>query len=493
MKKLLFSLCLSLIFACNNPVETPPPPTTVNELVKQAGTLPAQPQSRLEENLGTQNEVLVENGISYSSTSTKKRISNNFDRIVAFNSAFADVLYPGSVVQGKELQQGKLSAINVATQKITLTMENSSSIEVANPSNATVTTARADLVKEAAPQPAQMIYLLKEMYSTEQAFTEIGINANWVVASIGGNFQTERSTKKNSILLFFKQIYYTISSTKPEFVSSATVEQLSPYIQQGNPPCYISSVSYGRIIMAKMTADTSYSAMRSVIEGSYSIVNGKVRFDKTKFKSNWTFEAAVIGGSAQGAANALNKGSIDALNTLIANDAVPTEGKPGFPIEYTVRYMLDGTLVPLGGSVSYTIPQWQLDKNKYQTFDLYLEKFSIIDDDEVFGSGKFGYTISISDKNDKEIETIESPDLPIEVASGNDLVVNYFFKNIVIEKTSGEQAYLNIHLLDLENGQWVDAGTQRIAISYPVVDNRYYTDLVKGGYSSRFYFRITNK
>lgn len=156
----------------------------INALVKSAGQLPDQPQSWARTTLTSFSENKVENGQNYISQSNKISLTNKFDELIAFSSTYADVLYPGSIIQGKDLLDGKLTSIgDLPRSPMTITIQGGNSQQVDNPSLSTITTAIKGIIGQT-KVPAQMDYRLCELFSSNQAFLELGLNANWLVGSV---------------------------------------------------------------------------------------------------------------------------------------------------------------------------------------------------------------------------------------------------------------------------------------------------------------------
>ena len=473
---LLLTSLLIIVGCSDSDSTTSPTPTTIEELIASGGTLPAKPSGPSVVDLETVRETLEENGSYYASNSQKKRVTNKYDQILALNSTYADALFPGAVIQGAGAQSGRLTLIDLPIKPVTITIANGGSQLVENPSNATITSARVSLINKSAPLPAQMTFLSKIQYSKEQAATELGIDASWFLASMSASFEQSRSRDKSSMLLFFKQIYYTVSATKPVFEDAVTVSALTPFVQSGNPPCYISSVSYGRVIVARITAKATHSQIETALQARTPIGNGKFKYNTSAFTFDYEFDAFVVGGSQVGAAQALASKSIDGLNALITQDAVVGPDKPGFPIEYTVRYLSNGQPIPLGGSADYTVPNWQLDDSKYQKFDVYVGYVDVIRDGNTFTDGNFYYKMNVQDLdgnvlldgNGKECADTIDRDSATKVGSGEQLLINRTFSNVRVLKENGKGLKLNFSLFDaFSSGNDLPAGLKTVTYAYP--------------------------
>lgn len=514
MKKVFQTLLmLVLIVACaESPVNNDQQMKSINQIFIESGELPEQAQVYSKNEISSKNELKTESNNNYISSSKQFNLTNKFDEIVAFNSAYSDILYPGAIVQGKDLLDGKLTSIgDFAREPITLTMNNLESQKVDNPNLSTISTGITKILEKNKPAPAQMQYSKTELFDSDQAFLDLGLDVNWLSGQLSGKFQKETSVKKKSIFLYFKQIYYTVSAssfTSPAdyFKSDIDSTKLKQKVSPGNPACYISSVSYGRIILVKITSEESYESMKSAIEGSYLVVSGKSGFDKSKFKINCTFDAIIVGGSSKGAADAITSGSIDKINELIQKDAEFSSTTPAYPISYTVRYLNGGSPVKLGKTSSYWQQDWQLDPNQYQKFDIVCSGFNIIDDGNSWGvDGKFYYKIQILDKNGlvlkdangKPAEIIQYRTDYQKYSDGSKIpLTNGTFSGLLIKKINNECFKVKVELWDyFSSGNDIVAGTQGNIYYYPwsTVPTQFYNmDLVpsSGSYQTQFTFRV---
>jgi len=96
---------------------------------------------------------------------------------------------------------------------------------------------------------------------------------------VGGDNASHNSGKKkteNSVLIFFKQIYYTIAMAESHCFADnilqddIDLESLQGEIGNDNPLCIISSVDYGRIIIAKATSTESFETMTKKLNANFS-------------------------------------------------------------------------------------------------------------------------------------------------------------------------------------------------------------------------------
>lgn len=470
---------LCLLSSCGKEnATTPDPPKTVSELIARAGRLPEAPPSQ-ESEIGTAGDMLEEDGERYVSTSSKRRLSSRFEEIGSFGK-YADILYPGAIVQGKELQQGRLTPIEGRKKSIVLTLDNGTSTKIDNPVKASVNDAIRQLAADSKPSAAQMVYQYSVIHSKEAAFMKLGLNVDWLVGNVGNEFTEERSTKRSSALLYLKQVYFTISSDKPGFDSSVSVTDLQPFIGEGNPPCYISSVNYGRIFLIKVTATTTSEKLENTLKAGYRMVSGQVEFGELDENTTYSFQALVFGGSAQGAAKAITLQSIDEVNALIRREAQYSPTNPGMPISYTLRHLYDLSPVLLGQSVEYTVPKWEMDPNVRQNFDITFSSLEIGEDCDygTAGSGDFYYRFEVFDRKGNRLGSLVERRWN-DYAQGDDgesILINKTI-SFSIPRVSGESfrimGYVRDNDSDDDSTDYQSMGVIDRTMPYPWEDGNY--------------------
>ncbi|MBK9182158.1 MAG: thiol-activated cytolysin family protein [Ignavibacteria bacterium] len=287
-----------LVASCSDTSTSIEEPKTVSELISKAGEIPVAP-ARSEADLGIVEERVTEGGEQYVSKSKRRRLQNRFEELIAFGAS-ADVIYPGSILQGKSLIGGQLTPISAPIKAVTLTLQGGVSLNVDSPSYAAVDAAIVKLAVDSEPAAADLKYFMSSMHSTESSFLNMGLDVNWLIGSIRGKFESQRGVKRSSTLLYMKQVYFKVVCSKPAFTDDVTVSQLVGSIGSGNPPCYISSVDYGRIFLIRVTADTTQEALDNAIEASYGMFSGSGGFGNLNLNVTTTFDAIILGGSANG-------------------------------------------------------------------------------------------------------------------------------------------------------------------------------------------------
>jgi thiol-activated cytolysin len=192
---------------------------------------------------------------------------------------------------------------------------------------------------------------MEQVHSQEQLSLALGASASWLgsAASIAASFDWSSQEVRSRYLVRYTQAYYTVDIDQPGapsdfFAPSVTLEQVSERMQPGDPPLYVSSITYGRMIV--FTFESSYSAeelaaaLSFVYEGGAE-VSGDVSVTYQDIVASAKITAYILGGSGGDAAQAVD--SYDALMDLIHSGGDYSRQSPGLPIAYKLAYLADNS------------------------------------------------------------------------------------------------------------------------------------------------------
>ncbi|WP_053404843.1 thiol-activated cytolysin family protein [Persicobacter sp. CCB-QB2] len=294
----------------------------------------------------------------------------------------ASVIYPGSLLQGNSLKQATPNVIAVerAGGTISYDLNNgnlASSFTVEEVAKSSIQNAMNNIIANA-PQnlPANFVFNYEQVQSESALAFELGIDFENAFAEVSGDFGFSSGSSLNRILVKLNQSFYTMSFDIPTsnagiFAESVSPEDLSRYVQEGNPATYISDVTYGRIYYMLIESTSSYQEMETEIQGSFSGVTNQTDVDISANSldklENLKIKVMAFGGDAQ--TSLLTVGVTD-LNQLVQLLAESTTIQTGLPISYVVRSVLTNQIVstqlateyditecepaPLGGEPPYT-------------------------------------------------------------------------------------------------------------------------------------------
>ncbi|NUP11570.1 MAG: hypothetical protein HOW73_36455 [Polyangiaceae bacterium] len=289
-----------------------------------------------------------------------------FEEFVSFQPNSA-TLWPGVVVQGDDAENGLLTPVGVDLAPVTfsLSLENIAASpvgEMPDPSLSAFRDARNAILAQGVTgaTPAALDFEIVQVNSESQLSVALGANVNWPGGpDIAASFSFDSSSKKTKILVNFTQAYYTVDVDTPNspsdfFAAGTTVDDLEPWMGNGNPPLYVQSITYGRRVIFSVQSDHSASEIKAALEASYNGVvasgGGNVSTSHKQVLEESTIRAFVLGGSGEDATGAIQ--GFDGLIEYIQKGGSYSQDSPGAPIAYKLAY-LDNAVTKMAFTTDY--------------------------------------------------------------------------------------------------------------------------------------------
>jgi len=355
---LLMATFIAITSCSDNGTSTNPDREMTFEEVIQSGREFEQiPQTRTTDTLAVSEPVaedrqVDENGSTESqrwicTTKTLSVLDGN-GQFPLFNTN-ADVVYPGSLLQGKTLSNATPSPIVVeragGTISYNLTNGNlSSTFSVDRVSKSSIQDAMNNIIANSGEEvPAKFQLEIQEVQSESQLAVELGLNVSTFTTKVKSNMSFSTDQSYNRFLVKLSQEYYTMSFDLPTSLSqlfdeSVTPEQLATYVQPDNPATFISSVTYGRIFYMLVESTTSSQEMEAKLNVSYGSFNnevsGSVDVDSFQEMNNVKIKVIAYGGDSAGAISLAGERTIEAIAERLEES---TNIRTGLPLSYVVR------------------------------------------------------------------------------------------------------------------------------------------------------------
>ncbi len=309
---------------------------------------------------------------------TRKRYSaaENSDNFMLFDP-LASVLWPGNLVQGNSIHTGVPNSIPISKRKkgnITLTMVSS---DLGGTSNkyyretdmalSTVTQAMNDILSGyTGTTVAKYNYKLQDVYSESQFAFSLGAEFSAKVFKTKADFSIDWSKKLSRVAVTLYQQYYTMAYDDPAglegvFTPDIKLEDVKYYTGNGNPMCYISSVTYGRIYVLLYESSVSQDSLKSALNFSLKLfgednkVNTKQAFNEIMKKTN--VQIMQIGGNASDGLTPATAVDLDKIQEFLTKGANFDKNNTGAPLSYTVKYLKDASLVRMNSTLEYEVNQ----------------------------------------------------------------------------------------------------------------------------------------
>jgi len=286
-------------------------------------------------------------------------------------------IYPGALIQGAEFEEGSYVPVTIPRSSGTiymtgLTLDKGAQYYADNieMSGSRVNQAIKQLITDYEVQgtAANASYESEQAYSYEHLLFKLGIDARYGKKSMSADLKIDSEKTRNYSFVKFTQVFYDIVYEDPALATSVFAEgeyfsDPEDQIAPGNPPLYVSKVSYGRMVffVAESTHDANEveASLRAAVEGK--LASGKVESGLThqQVLARSKVYYYVIGGAADMALAPINSATPDEMfskvQAFIADrtSANFSASNPGAPIAYTLNYLKDRTPAKMSYSVNY--------------------------------------------------------------------------------------------------------------------------------------------
>jgi thiol-activated cytolysin len=305
----------------------------------------------------------------YSCSTQNFKETRQFDRIVAY-AANSDSMYPGALIGADSVLTGLFTQIVLprAPSTISVSLENidgTKQATIAAPSLSAYRDALSSILDAdiTGSTPANIYSEIEEVHSEKQLNMALGIQASWGlgIASLKSSFDFSNKQTRSRYVVRYTQAYYTVDLDAPASPSALLAPDIALDDVQGkidarHPPVYVSSVTYGRMVL--FTFESAYSAqeMSAALDFAYSggvDVKGDVSVSYKDIISQSKITAYLLGGDGGAAAETID--SYDALITFIKNGGNYTRQSPGAPIAYKLSYLKDNSPARMSFTTDYQV------------------------------------------------------------------------------------------------------------------------------------------
>lgn len=315
-----------------------------------------------------------------------------------------DVLYPGSLLQGDDIEQGLLRSVRLPRSPITMTISlntEETSITVANPTTSAMRTAVANLIRRADTRlggdtidvvPGNMFFNRTEAHSYEQSLNAVGISAGYddkIFTSVNAsfNFGSERTADSHTITVNLVEPLFTIFFEEDNlrtpadlFAETVTAEDLRQEESAGrmgrdNLPVYVKSVTYGRVMMYTLTSTEveTFEELETAVRASHGAfgaeLDGSVEYGEQERNIIRNSRETLI---AFGGSQEASKAAILDLDNFF----VPIEATQAVPISYEIRD-LKGNVASVGDITEYKVQTCRRAPDVSESFEISLDRLDV--------------------------------------------------------------------------------------------------------------------
>jgi hypothetical protein len=307
-----------------------------------------------------------------------------FDSITVFNDD-AHFLWPGAMLDAAALSTGKIKPLTLARTPVNMSVagiyasaaaERSAgavspafSVEIAEPTYSAMADGLQGLLSAGPLEPpaCKTSIDVKEFHSVEEALFSVGVSASFVVASIKGKLETERSRESNNLMAMLVQSYFTVHADHPSDPASffaypkVKADELKKAIT-GYQPVYVSQIEYGRMLFFVASSRANRNLFRSSVGAGFNlgIFGGSTELSVTKKEvlEEAEIRAVAFGGTPAAVAELLGKDKVPGIQNYMRSGQTFAAA---VPIRYVLRYVGTGEIATLKLPYEYPAPPEQGD------------------------------------------------------------------------------------------------------------------------------------
>lgn len=353
---------VSLLIACSSAGDGP-----ANQIDAYIASLPYLPVDAASVAEGPPSAAVSEG--DYSCTTQNLKETRQYDRIVAY-AANSDAMYPGAIIGADSVMTGLFTQMVLprAPETISVSLENlggTKQAAVADPSLSSYRDALSSILDAeiTGSTPANQYSEIEEVHSENQLNMALGVQASWGlgVASLKSSFDWAKQDVRSRYVVRYTQAYYTVDLDAPASPSALLAPDISlaevqDKMDAQRPPVYVSSVTYGRMVLFTFESQYSSEEMSAALDFAYSggvDVKGDVSVTYKDIISQSTITAFILGGDAGTAAQTID--SYEALKSFIKSGGNYSRQSPGAPIAYKLSYLKDNSPARMSFSTDYQV------------------------------------------------------------------------------------------------------------------------------------------
>jgi len=362
MQRARWTLVVSLLTACSSAGSGP-----ANPIDAYIASLPYLPVDASAVTQGETSAPAPEG--DYACTTQNLTETRQYDRVVAY-AANSDSMYPGAILGADSVVTGLFTPIVLprAPETISVSLENldgKKHATVAQPSLSSYRDALSSILDAeiTGSTPANLYSEIEEVHSENQLNMALGVQASWGlgIASLKSSFDFSKQDVRSRYVVRYTQAYYTVDLDAPASPSAllaptVSLDDVQAKMDAQRPPVYVSSVTYGRMVLFTFESQYSSEEMSAALDFTYSggvDVSGNVSVTYKDMISQSKITAYILGGDAGTAVQTID--SYDALKNFIKSGGNYSRQSPGAPIAYKLSYLKDNSPARMSFSTDYQV------------------------------------------------------------------------------------------------------------------------------------------
>jgi thiol-activated cytolysin len=306
----------------------------------------------------------------YVCSTTNMLETKQFDEIVAFANN-SGTLYPGAIIGGETMSDGTLTPKVFDRAPLTFSaslegvLDGDVSATLEEPTLSAFREAMAEILDAEliGNTPANIAYEMTEVHSSEQLSLALGLDVSWMTASVAASMEFSQEERNSRYLVNFTQAYYTVDVDPPARPSdyldpSVDVSEVEQTLR-GEPPAYVSSVTYGRLVYFAVTSNFSSEELEAALDFGFSTgavdVDGNVSLTHSEILAESKITAFILGGDGNVAVQAIQ--GAEGIAEFLQSGGTYSAESPGAPIAYKMSYLADNSPAGFALTTDYDVEE----------------------------------------------------------------------------------------------------------------------------------------
>jgi len=295
--------------------------------------------------------------------------TKQFAEIVAF-AANSGSMYPGAILNAASIDTGLFTPRVLDRAPLTFSaslegvLDGDVSATLESPSLSAFRDAMSQILSQnvVGHTPANIHSRIEEVFSEQQLSLALGLDVAWLTGDVAASMRFDNQETRSRFVVDFTQTYYTVDVDPPgtaaDFLApSVTVEDVELEMQD-EPPAYVSSVSYGRIVYFAATSSLESQELRAALDFGFNgtvSVDGSVSLTHEEVLAQSEVTAFILGGDGTIAVQAIY--GVEELRQFIQGGGTYTKDSPGAAIAYKLAYLHDDSPARFSLTTDYEVEE----------------------------------------------------------------------------------------------------------------------------------------
>jgi thiol-activated cytolysin len=307
---------------------------------------------------------------TYKCTTAPFSLTQTPDKIVTLDPD-VNILWLGALLQGSGYKDGigslaEWSVRERAPLRVSidlLTGANSRTVE--NPDLGSVTQAVGELVQAAEASGhhggSSVSFSMQKTHSVRQGTLALGISTRYLGPTVTASLSASHNADEQTITAYFVQRMFTVSFVLPNapsdlFSPAFTPARLQEEVDRGhvgssNPPVYVASIVYGRILIFTFTSTATADSIRIALSAAVKKDSAGIDASLSRILTTADIRVVTVGGEGRNATALIRSGE---LADYFNEDAALTSARP---ISYTVRNLGDNSIARVSETTQYNLKE----------------------------------------------------------------------------------------------------------------------------------------